>query len=49
MSMTLEEVEAILHYNKVLGDHIIKNKRELDAMWVHIRNLEEKLLNPQEY
>lgn len=44
--MTYSERVAFLKKIKELDD---KYKNEMDALWIHIRNLEEKLLNPQEY
>lgn len=37
-------VDKVLRLEEV----IFKHKQEMDALWLHIRNLEEKLLNRQE-
>ena len=34
---------------KCLFERDVEGQREMEAMWIHIRNLEEKLLNSQEY
>lgn len=34
---------------RLVHKEIQKLKQEMDAMWEHIRNLEEKLLAPQEH
>lgn len=37
-------VDKVLRLEEV----ILKHKQEMDAMWLHIRNLEQHLLNPME-
>jgi hypothetical protein len=37
-----DEISRLIH-------QVNLKSQEMDALWIHVRNLEEKLLNPSEY